>query len=129
MSASTTYGTDLNFSETSLISMHNAELADTLGNLVHRGLNLCQKFCDGKIPDVEHDSAFELPFSLDSLRDGLAEEMKMCNISIALFRTMEAVRGTNKYEFQIYIYYIYQNISILECMYLSGSSRKRSPGR
>jgi len=96
MSASTTYGTDLNFSEVSLVSMHNSELADTLGNLVHRGLNLCQKFCEGKIPDVEHDSAFNLPFSLDDLRNGVIEEMKSCNISIALFRTMEAVRATNK---------------------------------
>jgi tRNA synthetases class I (M) len=34
--ASVTYGADLSFSEASLITMHNSELADILGNLVHR---------------------------------------------------------------------------------------------
>ena len=58
----TTFGADLNFSEASLVLMHNAELADTLGNLVHRGINLCLKFCGGQIPDVLHDAAFPLPF-------------------------------------------------------------------
>jgi hypothetical protein len=32
--ASTTYGLDVNFSESTLITMHNSELADIIGNLV-----------------------------------------------------------------------------------------------
>ena len=103
MTGSVTYGADLNFSEQSLVSMHNSELADTLGNLVHRGLNLCQKFCDGKVPSNAHDSAFALPLSVEELRSGLVRDMLTCNIGGALFRTMEAVRATNRLDrgFQI----------------------------
>ena len=32
--------------------MHNADLCDTLGNLLNRATNLCKKFCGGVIPDV-----------------------------------------------------------------------------
>ena len=32
--ASTTYGADVSFNEASLLTMHNSELADVLGNLV-----------------------------------------------------------------------------------------------
>ena len=44
MCSSATYGADLNFSEEVLTTNHNSELADTLGNLVHRSLNLCKVF-------------------------------------------------------------------------------------
>eukprot|EP01044_Picomonas_judraskeda_P040888 COSAG03_NODE_20304_length_321_cov_0.923423_1_plen_98_part_01 len=43
---SCTYGSDLPYSEAALQDLHNADLADTLGNLVNRGLNLCKKYCD-----------------------------------------------------------------------------------
>jgi methionyl-tRNA synthetase len=93
----TTYGSDLNFSEASLVLMHNAELADTLGNLVHRGINLCLKFCDGVIPNVEHDPAFPMPFDFDQLEREIREDMTHCAINSATFRAMEAVRATNRY--------------------------------
>ena len=46
------YGGELSFSEDSLMDMHNSDLADTLGNLVHRATNLCGKYCGGVVPDV-----------------------------------------------------------------------------
>ena len=46
------FGGDVTFSETALALRHNAELADTFGNLVHRSLALCLKYCGGKVPDV-----------------------------------------------------------------------------
>jgi methionine--tRNA ligase beta chain len=46
------YGGELSFSEDSLRDMHNADLCDTLGNLVHRATNLCKKYCGGVVPDV-----------------------------------------------------------------------------
>lgn len=95
--AAATYGSDLNFSEDSLIAMHNSELADVLGNLVHRVLNLTQKYCDGKVPDAQHDAAFALPFDLAALKAGVTEDMKLCALHLAQFKAMEAVRATNKY--------------------------------
>jgi methionyl-tRNA synthetase len=94
--AAATYGSDLNFSEESLITMHNSELADALGNLVHRVLNLMQKYCNGVVPDVQHDAAFALPFDLAVLKAGVREDMKQCALHLALFKAMEAVRATNR---------------------------------
>lgn len=50
------YGGELAFNEDSLIDMHNADLCDTLGNLIHRATNLCKKYCGGVIPDVDPPS-------------------------------------------------------------------------
>lgn len=95
----TTFGMDMSFSENSLVTMHNSELADILGNLVHRGLNLCMKFCKGVIPDTTHDEAFPLPFDVEELRSGVFEDMKDNKNAIhsALFRAVDAVRATNRY--------------------------------
>ena len=98
MCASVTYGADLSFSESFLVSMHNSELADVVGNLVHRALTLCQKYCGGKVPDSEHDSLLSqrLPFDLAALKQGVAEDMKTCAIHSAVFRAMDAARATNR---------------------------------
>lgn len=92
-----TYGSDLNFSEEAMITMHNAELADVLGNLVHRVLNLAQKYCGGKVPDTIHDEKCGLPFDLNALKTGIAEDMKCCYINLALYKGMEAARATNRW--------------------------------
>ncbi len=95
LSASITYGADLNFSESSVVVMHNSELADILGNLVNRVVNLCQKYCGGVIPDSTHDEEFGLPFDLAALKVDIAADMKNCSINTALFKAMEAARATN----------------------------------
>lgn len=95
--ASITYGADLNFSDDGLTAMHNSELADILGNLVHRVLNLAQKYCNGVVPDVPHDPDYPLPFDLQALQEGIAEDLKHCAINLAVFKAMEAARATNKF--------------------------------
>eukprot|EP01036_Dinobryon_divergens_P036838 gene36838-48043_t len=72
-------------------------IANTLGNLVHRGLNLCLKYCDGKVPDVEHDGAFALPFDVASLVRDISTDASICSLSSAIFRAMESVRATNRF--------------------------------
>ena len=64
ITSSATYGVDLSFSETNMVQMHNSELADVLGNLVHRALNLSHKYYCGVVPDVHHDLEFHTPFDL-----------------------------------------------------------------
>ena len=56
--------------------MHNADLCDTLGNLVHRATNLCHKYCDGVIPDVATSSPIDFSTVLDSY------ETKMTNFEL-----------------------------------------------
>lgn len=98
LTAAATYGADLNFSEEALITMHNSELADILGNLVHRVLNLTQKYCDGVVPDTTHDEVFNQPFDLAGLKAGISEDLgKACAIHLALFKAMEAARSSNRF--------------------------------
>lgn len=93
----TSYGSDLNFSTQAMEVMHNSELADILGNLVHRGLSLCLKYCDGMIPDSVHDSSFPLPFNFEELDREIRHDLESSALNIATFRAMEAVRATNKF--------------------------------
>ena len=59
-------------------------------------LNLCQKYCEGQVPDTEHDAAFRQPFDLGALRAGVEADLRSCAIHAALFKAMEAVRATNR---------------------------------
>ena len=77
--------------------MHNSELADILGNLVHRILNLAIKYCNGRIPDTQHDPAFALPFDLEALINGTKDDLVNNCINGSLFRAVEATRATNRY--------------------------------
>lgn len=95
--SSITYGADINFSEESMIAMHNSELADILGNLVHRVMNLCVKYCDGIIPDVQHDPQFALPFDLAAIKASIEQDVSACAINAAVFKGMDAARATNRW--------------------------------
>jgi methionyl-tRNA synthetase len=54
------YGSDVPYAEESLMLMHNADLADTLGNLIHRAASLSQRMCSGVVPDVQADVIFDV---------------------------------------------------------------------
>jgi len=45
------FGSDGDFSESTLVALTNANLANQLGNLLHRTLTLVAKNCDGEAPD------------------------------------------------------------------------------
>ncbi|CAH0473235.1 unnamed protein product [Peronospora belbahrii] len=87
------FGQDMPFSEDDLINIHNSELADTLGNLVHRTVNICKKYSSGVVPDSKADKPFDiyqlLKYSEDSYKD-----FSLQNACIAI---INAVKDTNKY--------------------------------
>ena len=111
----TAYGEDMPFSEEHLVDLHNAYLADGIGNLLRRGLALCAKYNpkpdldDGgeskgdtkkkgngkaglvptEIPDVPFDAA---AFAKDL--DAAGRDLRLKDISLVL---MKAVNDTNKY--------------------------------
>jgi len=97
MCSATTYGADVNFCSETIETMRSSELADVLGNLVQRGLNLCQLYCEGKVPDVRHDEKCGLPFDLGKLIEDTKKAAGECAIGTALFVAMEAVRFTNRF--------------------------------
>lgn len=65
------FGGDGDFSRKAMLNRYNAELANALGNLLSRTLQLVEKNCDGKIPSVpsSHDLLSEkmLPAWLEKM--------------------------------------------------------------
>ena len=97
MISATHYGSDLNFSEKSLVNMHNSELADSLGNMVHRIVTLCHKYCGGIVPNCEHDSSFNMPFDALAMANEIHILASECALHTVVFKTMESVRSINKF--------------------------------
>mmetsp|Transcript_54949 Transcript_54949/g.112203 ORF Transcript_54949/g.112203 Transcript_54949/m.112203 type:complete len:903 (+) Transcript_54949:99-2807(+) len=87
------FGQDIPFSEEGLALMHNSELADSLGNLMHRATNITQKYCDGKVPDVEALASFDvlrlISESATAFEDNRLQDAAMC--------ALQAVKDTNKF--------------------------------
>jgi methionyl-tRNA synthetase len=89
------YGGELSFSEDSMRDMHNADLCDTLGNLVNRATNLCQKFCDGKIPDVPAPS--NPPIDLSAIIDDYVKKMDQFDLQGGAYAAIQGFRDVNRY--------------------------------
>ena len=89
------YGGELSFSEESLMTMHNADLCDTLGNLVHRATNLCKKYCNGVVPDVPPPPT--LPLDFDALRSEFMTKMDKFEIDNGAAIAMKGFRDVNGY--------------------------------
>lgn len=91
------YGGELAFAETSMRDMHNADLCDTLGNLVHRATSLCQKYCGGKVPDVTVDPQ-ALPIAdLAALVESYRQKMEAYELESGASIAMQAFRDINAY--------------------------------
>jgi methionyl-tRNA synthetase len=87
------YGGELSFNEESLMIMHNADLCDTLGNLVHRATNLCSKFCGGIVPDVPAPST--PPVDFDKIRNEFMSKMDKYELDGGAFAVMQGFRDVN----------------------------------
>jgi methionyl-tRNA synthetase len=89
------YGGELSFSEESMRDMHNADLCDTLGNLVHRATNLCTKYCDGVIPDVP--APINPPVQLDEVIKEYFEKMDKFELQGGAHVAIQGFRNVNRY--------------------------------
>jgi methionyl-tRNA synthetase len=87
------YGTDMRFSPDALETGHNSELADIVGNLVHRAVTITQRMAGGVVPDVKADVVFDL----DALRAESEAAMGSLKIEVACEVAMRMARETNKY--------------------------------
>lgn len=93
------FGSDGNFSEESLITRTNSDLANVLGNLVNRTISMSQKYFDGLVtnPKVEEDVDQELineALGLKAKVDSYMDELDMANALESIF---ELFRKSNKY--------------------------------
>jgi methionyl-tRNA synthetase len=78
---------DGNYSETDLIDRHNAELVNTLGNLLSRSLNLIEK-SGGKVPKGKYDATLKKEYN---------QALKKLNESIVNFDFHHGVAAIWKY--------------------------------
>jgi methionyl-tRNA synthetase len=67
------FGFDADFSEAALVERVNADLANNLGNLLSRTLNLVEKLCGGRLPEPADPAARE---RLDGEARGLAQKVE-----------------------------------------------------
>jgi methionyl-tRNA synthetase len=93
------FGNDAKFSDDAVVNRINYDLANDLGNLVNRTLNMAQKFFDSKIPAHGADEA-GLPAMKEKLAEcikGYYDGVESFQFSVALEKLMEYVRYLNKY--------------------------------
>jgi len=94
------FGMDGSFSEKALISRINSDLANDLGNLLHRTLSMIEKYFEGAVPKrTQHVD--ELSKSLIDKAKGLESEIKVAldaiNFSKALTAIWELINMANKF--------------------------------
>eukprot|EP00923_Selenidium_pygospionis_P048002 GHVN01082723.1.p1 GENE.GHVN01082723.1~~GHVN01082723.1.p1 ORF type:complete len:820 (+),score=148.00 GHVN01082723.1:730-3189(+) len=96
-------GGDMKFDVDGLIDTHNSELADTVGNLVHRATALCVKFSEGRIPAIHHSdpslpsSLSRPPFDPTRLLSEVENAMQQYSLQQAIQSVIVAARATNGY--------------------------------
>ena len=93
------FGSDGNFSEDSLISRINADLANVLGNLVNRTIGMVNKYFDGVVSNtnIHEDIDDELINMATSLKDNVDLKMDKLRIADSLELIFELFRRCNKY--------------------------------
>jgi methionyl-tRNA synthetase len=94
------FGQDGNFSLANFRQRYNTDLANDIGNLLNRSLTMCQKYFDGKIPEVTRTLTAE-DQKLIELKDALPEKidkaLSKLQFSQALEFIWEIINKANKY--------------------------------
>nr|XP_027205467.1 uncharacterized protein LOC113799075 [Dermatophagoides pteronyssinus] len=65
------YGHDIKFSGQALYTMNNADLCGIVGNLVNRGLSLCEKYCDSCVSSLSYSLLYNAAEILHSIKSSM----------------------------------------------------------
>jgi methionyl-tRNA synthetase len=94
------FGQDGDFNETRFIEIVNADLANNLGNLVNRTLNMAKKYCQGQVPNC-HAADIPADNPLKVLGQQLGQQVSLAYDNLAFKEACEAIINlahcTNKY--------------------------------
>jgi len=92
-------GQDSDFSNAQFLARYNSELANNLGNLVNRTLNMANRFAAGAVPaaEVEEDAERELKALWAKTRDDAIRLNEEFQFHVSLERTLAFVTATNAY--------------------------------
>lgn len=93
------FGSDGNFSEKSLVERTNADLANTLGNLVNRTIGMSNKYFDGIVTNsgVIEEVDSELVSYASNLYKIVDEKINNLKVNEAVEAIIELFRKCNKY--------------------------------
>ena len=87
------FGQDGDFSEEELVKRTNAELADSLGNLLHRVSTMYKKYFDSQVVPTEKDNEL---FSLIKPEE-VVKHVENLELHVALAKIFEFIDACNKY--------------------------------
>ncbi len=94
------FGQDGDFNETRFVEIVNADLANNLGNLVNRTLNMAKKYCQGQVPNC-HAAEISADNPLKILGQDLGSKVDLAYNELAFQAACETiltlVRSSNKY--------------------------------
>ena len=90
-------GLDGDFKYESVIGRYNADLANDLGNLLHRTVAMTGKFCDGVVPPASDAGAGELGALAAEVARSAAQHFDTYQPSRALEEIWRLVRATNQH--------------------------------
>ena len=93
------FGQDGDVDERRLVEKYNSDLANDLGNLVSRVINMVKNYCQGQIPEPSsyHKSDQELKREAINCGDTVFEHIKKINLNQAIDQILKLVRSTNRY--------------------------------
>ncbi|MBO6203401.1 MAG: methionine--tRNA ligase [Selenomonas sp.] len=92
-------GQDGNFSRDALIGRINSDLANDLGNLLHRTLNMVGKFQDGILTAPQGESEVDKSLKADAAETVayFAENMEKMELSLSIKKVWAFISRANKY--------------------------------
>ncbi len=93
------FGQDGVYSEEALVARLNADLANDLGNLLHRTLAVIQRFSGGKVPQPAELSAADLAIKRSALelKSNVSDLLDRLEVSSACINIWKLIGHANKY--------------------------------
>ncbi len=117
-----TSGKDADFAEERLVSRYNSELANSLGNLLNRSLNMTWKFADGKLTrcgaeSIDIREEYAAAMAAHFIHQGLSQAMQLatfCNERIDSQKPWVLARdASQRAALDALLYYLAESLRII----------------